>query len=684
MKKIYILLITFLFIVFEINSQTIINEGFESGILNPAISFQSTGSFSSSPGIINNTNFGSTKVFSFGKSTCGSSCFDNYKTTLIVTFPSPTLVDSIKWKEMEIGGNWGSQGQILLDDVVYSGATLGAMPVNSGVPDATPQLKNISINQTVTTIKFVVNDITKASEIIMDDLQIKYTSIPKIVGYEYWFNNDYANKTTTMVTSTQQLMINQTIPTTGLMQGINTINFRSFDNSGKYSSIISHFFYKTSLTESNQAPEIVAYEYWIDNDYANAVIVNTPVQQQLNINELMSMTTLNNGVHNFHIRFKDDAGLWSSVVSHFFYKTPEQIVTQNSITEYRYWFNNDFANAVNLSLTPNQQINLMDNLDLTQVPKGIYEINFQFKDTLGRWSVVLTDIIEKIALPIADFSYSAMPYCDSTVVTFTDNSIDGDEYLWDFGDGNTSDLANPTHTYYTPDTYQVSLTVTDITLGTDSTIVIPVVINSLHTSSTITETACVSYTAPDCQIYTTSGIKTAIIPNAVGCDSTITINLTINSVDVSVNQNGIILSANATADFYQWVDCNNGNSIINGETNQSFTATQNGSFAVKITQNGCTDTSACYTVTTVGILENTFSNDIIVYPNPTDGIVKIDLGKTLPEFSVSLTDVNGKLINQTSYKNTKMIELNLNAQPGIYLLTIYSENKKATIRLIKN
>ena len=202
MKKIYILLITFLFIVFEINSQTIINEGFESGILNPAISFQSTGSFSSSPGIINNTNFGSTKVFSFGKSTCGSSCFDNYKTTLIVTFPSPTLVDSIKWKEMEIDGNWGSQGQVLLDDVVFGGATLGAMPVNSTVPNSTPQLKAISINQMVTTIKFMVNDITNASEIIMDDLQIKYTSIPKIVGYEYWFNNDYANKTTTMVTST--------------------------------------------------------------------------------------------------------------------------------------------------------------------------------------------------------------------------------------------------------------------------------------------------------------------------------------------------------------------------------------------------------------------------------------------------------------------------------------------------
>lgn len=216
MKKINSLLILFLAIAFEINAQMVMNEGFESGVLNPSISFVSTGAFSSAPGIINNTNFGSTKAFSFGKSICGSNCFDNYKTTLIVTFPAPTFVDSIKWKEMEIDGNWGSQGQVLLDDVVFGAATLGAIPVNSGVPNSTPQLKSIRIKQLVTTIKFVVTDITNASRIIIDDLQIKYTVTPKIAGYEYWFNHDFANKTTTKVTATQQLLMNQTVPTTGL------------------------------------------------------------------------------------------------------------------------------------------------------------------------------------------------------------------------------------------------------------------------------------------------------------------------------------------------------------------------------------------------------------------------------------------------------------------------------------
>jgi hypothetical protein len=62
----------------------------------------------------------------------------------------------------------------------------------------------------------------------------------------------------------------------------------------------------------------------------------------------------------------------------------------------------------------------------------------------------------------------------------------------------------------------------------------------------------------------------------------------------------------------------------------------------------------------------------------------IDLGETLPEFIVSITDVSGKLLKQSTYKNTQKLELNLDIQPGFYLLTIDLENKKAIRRLIKN
>jgi hypothetical protein len=50
-----------------------------------------------------------------------------------------------------------------------------------------------------------------------------------------------------------------------------------------------------------------------------------------------------------------------------------------------------------------------------------------------------------------------------------------------------------------------------------------------NTSATISATECDTYTAPDGATYTTSGVYTATIANTQGCDSVITINLTINN-----------------------------------------------------------------------------------------------------------------------------------------------------------
>lgn len=44
--------------------------------------------------------------------------------------------------------------------------------------------------------------------------------------------------------------------------------------------------------------------------------------------------------------------------------------------------------------------------------------------------------------------------------SFTNNTKNADSYVWDFGDGNTSTEANPTHVYDTHDVYQVTLTAT--------------------------------------------------------------------------------------------------------------------------------------------------------------------------------------------------------------------------------
>ncbi len=69
--------------------------------------------------------------------------------------------------------------------------------------------------------------------------------------------------------------------------------------------------------------------------------------------------------------------------------------------------------------------------------------------------------------PVAGFSANTTTSCTG-VIEFTDlSSTNATSWAWDFGDGNTSTLQNPTHTYTTAGTYTVSLTATNV-IGSDT------------------------------------------------------------------------------------------------------------------------------------------------------------------------------------------------------------------------
>ena len=61
--------------------------------------------------------------------------------------------------------------------------------------------------------------------------------------------------------------------------------------------------------------------------------------------------------------------------------------------------------------------------------------------------------------PVAQFD-TIMPGCAPHTVSFQNNSLFGDTYLWDFDDGTTSAAFEPSHTYTESGIYNVKLTVT--------------------------------------------------------------------------------------------------------------------------------------------------------------------------------------------------------------------------------
>ena len=81
-------------------------------------------------------------------------------------------------------------------------------------------------------------------------------------------------------------------------------------------------------------------------------------------------------------------------------------------------------------------------------------------------------------------------------------------------------------------------------LGTDT---VNVTVNNTSTS-TLTETALDSYTL-NSQTYTQSGTYTQVIPNAAGCDSTITLNLSLSFTGLNELQTGFTIAPNPTMDF---------------------------------------------------------------------------------------------------------------------------------------
>lgn len=204
-----------------------------------------------------------------------------------------------------------------------------------------------------------------------------------------------------------------------------------------------------------------------------------------------------------------------------------------------------------------------------------------------------------------------------------------------------------------------------------------------ESSSNLTLTACVSFTVPSGdETYTTSGIYNDTIPNELGCDSIMTIDLTITPVDISIINNSPTLTANASGSTFRWLDCDSAFDFMLGETDQDFVASSNGNYAVEVTQNGCTDTSACQVVANVGLDHNNLSNTIQLFPNPTSGSFTIEVNKEYGNINVLVQDALGKEIFVRSFSASESLTVNLKQDKGVYFVHLSSANGLNEVRRV--
>ncbi len=149
-------------------------------------------------------------------------------------------------------------------------------------------------------------------------------------------------------------------------------------------------------------------------------------------------------------------------------------------------------------------------------------------------------------------------------ISFTNNSWNGTTYQWDFGDGNNSTLANPTHTYLLPGSYNVTLitTGTGNCVGADTLVInAAVVVNNFPgpvaaSCTPATTSYCCGYGITNVNFNTINWNSQDGVENYSDftcADSSLMVAGSSYAINISVNSNSATYPERVSA----WIDYNN-------------------------------------------------------------------------------------------------------------------------------
>ncbi len=164
------------------------------------------------------------------------------------------------------------------------------------------------------------------------------------------------------------------------------------------------------------------------------------------------------------------------------------------------------------------------------------------------------------------------------------------------------------------------------------------------------------------------------------CDSVVILHLDAHELNATITLNGNTLTATGNG-IIQWINCDSSTFIV-GVVGNTYTPTIIGHYSAWVWDGLCSDTTNCIEVLLDGVEQLTVDNwQLAVYPNPFGSQLTVN-SKQLTCATITITDILGReLFRQKSNLKSEIINLN-SLTSGLYFLKVTDQNGITQIKKI--
>lgn len=160
---------------------------------------------------------------------------------------------------------------------------------------------------------------------------------------------------------------------------------------------------------------------------------------------------------------------------------------------------------------------------------------------------------------------------------------------------------------------------------------------------------------------------------------------------INIENNPMVYGSNDTLyvnnalGAYQWYKYDSDTTFkkIDGATENQYKAMSDGTYFAEVTISGCTQKSNNFTVAGMAV-KTTSMKQVVIYPNPTTGVLNIQSNQSLLGAQINIYDVTGRFVKQSISNTNNPIISVTDIQSGTYTVELKKDGERKNFKIIKN